>query len=67
MTVEETHFLIKDEEEKKKLLNKEELDEVDKTFSLNALRILNQRYLIKNDKGEVIETPKQFSKELRLL
>ena len=60
MTVEETHFLVKDEEEKKKLLNKQELDEIDKTFSLNALKILNQRYLLRDDEGKVIETPKQL-------
>lgn len=51
---------IDDDAEKLKLLNKTELDEVDKSFSLNSLRVLASRYLIKNDKGEIIESPKQL-------
>jgi ribonucleoside-diphosphate reductase alpha chain len=46
--------------EKLKLLNKNELDDVDKFFSTNALRVLAARYLMKNDKGEIIESPKEL-------
>jgi len=47
-------------EEKKIILNKEILDEVDKAFDTNGLRVLASRYLIKNYKGEVIENPKEL-------
>ncbi|MFH0972218.1 MAG: adenosylcobalamin-dependent ribonucleoside-diphosphate reductase [Candidatus Micrarchaeota archaeon] len=47
-------------EEKKRVLDKEEIDEVDKKFDLNALRVLKARYLRKNDEGKLIETPKQL-------
>ncbi len=38
-------------EEKKKILNKDKLDEIDKRFSINALRVLASRYLIRNENG----------------
>jgi ribonucleoside-diphosphate reductase alpha chain len=47
-------------EEKKKILEKEEIDEVDKRFDLNALRVLRARYLKKNEQGRVIESPAQL-------
>lgn len=47
-------------EEKKKILQKVELDEVDKSHSLNALRVLASRYLLKDLKGNIIESPKQL-------
>jgi ribonucleoside-diphosphate reductase alpha chain len=47
-------------EEKMKVLEKAYLDEVDKAFDLNALRVLKSRYLKKDDKGKLIETPKQL-------
>ena len=47
-------------QEKQKILNKEEIDEVDKRFDVNALRVLRSRYLRKDDKGNVIESPKQL-------
>ncbi len=46
--------------EKTQILEKEELDEVDKVFDVNALRVLKARYLRKDDKGRLIETPKQL-------
>ncbi len=46
--------------EKMLLLNKDKLDEVDKKFSLNAIRLLAARYLLKDDEGKVIESPKQL-------
>ncbi len=46
--------------EKCRVLNKAELDEIDKQFDLNALRILAARYLRKDEAGKVIETPRQL-------
>lgn len=47
-------------EEKKKVLNKETIDEVDKAFDINALRVLASRYLKKDESGKPVETPKQL-------
>ncbi len=47
-------------EEKKAILNKDALDEIDKKFSVNALRVLASRYLIRDDKGNIIESPKEL-------
>ncbi|WP_297072901.1 adenosylcobalamin-dependent ribonucleoside-diphosphate reductase [Thermococcus sp.] len=54
-------------EEKKKILNKDRLDEIDKRFSLNALRVLASRYLIRNEKGEIIESPKELFERVATL
>ncbi|MGC9208847.1 MAG: adenosylcobalamin-dependent ribonucleoside-diphosphate reductase [Nitrososphaeria archaeon] len=47
-------------EEKKKILGKDVIDEVDKVFDLNALRVLASRYLKKDENGKIAETPKQL-------
>ncbi|MBI2651450.1 ribonucleoside-diphosphate reductase, adenosylcobalamin-dependent [Candidatus Woesearchaeota archaeon] len=47
-------------EQKMRLLEKDFLDDVDKNFDLNALRVLKARYLKKDEKGKLIETPKQL-------
>ena len=47
-------------EEKKKILNKSKLDDIDKRFSVNALRVLSYRYLIKDESGAIIESPKEL-------
>ena len=47
-------------EEKMRVLEKDYLDEVDKRFDVNALRVLKARYLKKDEKGKLIETPKQI-------
>jgi ribonucleoside-diphosphate reductase alpha chain len=54
-------------EEKKKILNKDKLDDIDKRFSLNALRVLASRYLMKNDKGEIIESPRELFERVATL
>ncbi|NJE77299.1 adenosylcobalamin-dependent ribonucleoside-diphosphate reductase [Thermococcus sp. ES12] len=54
-------------EEKKKILNKDRLDEIDKRFSINALRVLASRYLIKNEKGEIVESPRELFERVALL
>lgn len=46
--------------EKQLVLEKEEIDEVDKRFDVNALRVLKARYLRKDATGRLIETPKQL-------
>jgi len=46
--------------EKQRILEKDEIDEVDKRFDLNALRVLKARYLRKDIDGKLIETPKQL-------
>jgi ribonucleoside-diphosphate reductase alpha chain len=46
--------------EKQKVLEKDAVDEVDKAFDLNALRVLKARYLKKDETGKLIETPKQL-------
>ncbi len=47
-------------QEKKQVLNKTEIDEVDKKFDINALRVLASRYLKKNEDGKIIESPKEL-------
>ena len=46
--------------EKQLVLEKEDIDEVDKKFDVNALRVLKARYLKKDATGKLIETPKQL-------
>ncbi|EHR79716.1 response regulator SirA [Thermococcus litoralis DSM 5473] len=54
-------------EEKRRILNKEKLDEIDKRFSINALRVLASRYLMKNEEGKIIESPKQLFERVAIL
>ncbi len=46
--------------EKARVLEKTEIDEVDKVFDLNALRVLKSRYLNKDETGRLTETPKEL-------
>jgi ribonucleoside-diphosphate reductase alpha chain len=54
-------------EEKKRILQKEVIDEIDKKFSLNAIQILASRYLQKNEEGKLIESPKQLFQRVAAL
>jgi ribonucleoside-diphosphate reductase alpha chain len=47
-------------EEKMKILEKTEIDEVDKSFDSNALKVLRARYLRKDENGHVLESPKEL-------
>ncbi|MFN6991254.1 MAG: ATP cone domain-containing protein, partial [Fervidobacterium sp.] len=47
-------------QEKAAVLEKDFIDEVDKNFDVNALRVLKSRYLRKDESGKLIETPKQL-------
>ncbi|MFH0868037.1 MAG: adenosylcobalamin-dependent ribonucleoside-diphosphate reductase, partial [Candidatus Woesearchaeota archaeon] len=47
-------------EQKMRVLEKDYLDEVDKRFDINALRVLKSRYLKKDENGKLIETPKEL-------
>ncbi len=44
--------------EKMAILGKDYADEVDKRLSLNAIRLLASRYLLKDQEGQLIEDPK---------
>ncbi|MFH8080826.1 MAG: adenosylcobalamin-dependent ribonucleoside-diphosphate reductase [Candidatus Aenigmatarchaeota archaeon] len=46
--------------EKAAILEKEIIDEVDKQFDVNALRVLKSRYLRKDESGKLVEWPKQL-------
>ena len=54
-------------EEKKKILNKDKLDDIDKRFSINALRVLASRYLMKNEEGKIIESPRELFERVAIL
>jgi len=54
-------------EEKEGILKKEPLDEVDKSFSINSLRLLAARYLQKDSEGNFIEGPKQMFRRIAAL
>ncbi|MEM0451152.1 MAG: ribonucleotide reductase N-terminal alpha domain-containing protein [Nitrososphaerota archaeon] len=53
--------------EKMRILEKDYLDEVDKRFSVNALRLMASRYLLRNEEGKLIEGPKQMFQRIAAL
>ncbi len=53
-------------QEKQKILDKEEIDDIDKRFDVNALRVLRSRYLRKDENGKVIESPSQLFERVAL-
>ena len=55
------------QDEKLKILNKTELDEVDLAFEVSALRVLASRYLLRNEDGMIIESPKQMFERIAIL
>src|ERR687889_898859 len=61
------HERRKVRDEKMKILNKKDLDEVDKAFDINSLRVLAARYLLRDNNGEIIEGPKQMFERVATL
>ncbi|HEU4483573.1 MAG TPA: adenosylcobalamin-dependent ribonucleoside-diphosphate reductase [Nitrososphaeraceae archaeon] len=61
------HERRKIREDKMKILNKKNLDEVDKAFDINSLRVLSSRYLLRNDTNEIVESPKQMFERVAIL
>ena len=55
------------QDEKLKILNKTDLDEVDLAFEVSALRVLASRYLLRNEDGMIIESPKQMFERIAIL
>ena len=52
---------------KMKILNKKDLDEVDKAFDVNSLRVLAARYLLRDNDSEIVEGPKQMFERVAVL
>ena len=50
-----------------KILNKKDLDEVDKAFDVNSLRVLAARYLLRDNNNEIVEGPKQMFERVAIL
>ena len=61
------HERRKVRDEKMKILNKRDLDEVDKAFDINSLRVLAARYLLRDDNNEIVEGPKQMFERVATL
>jgi ribonucleoside-diphosphate reductase alpha chain len=61
------HERRKVRDEKMRILNKKDLDEVDKAFDVNSLRVLAARYLLRDDNNEIIEGPKQMFERVATL
>lgn len=61
------HERRKVREEKMKVLNKRDLDEVDKAFDINSLRVLAARYLLRDENNEIVESPKQMFERVAIL
>src|ERR1043166_5448289 len=61
------HERRKVRDEKMKILNKRDLDEVDKAFDLNSLRVLAARYLLRDANNDIIEGPKQMFERVATL
>lgn len=61
------HERRKVRDEKKKVVNLKTLDPVSKNFDLNCLRVLASRYLVRNNKSEIIESPTQMFERVSIL
>lgn len=61
------HERRKIRDEKMKILNKRDLDDVDKAFDVNSLRVLAARYLLRDNSGKIIEGPKQMFERVAIL
>ena len=54
-------------EAKMKVLNTSALDSVAKAFDINCLKILASRYLLRNNKGDITESPEQMFQRVAML
>ncbi len=61
------HERRKIRDQKLKILNANTLDPVAKAFDINCLRVLASRYLIRDNKNEIIETPSELFERVALL
>ncbi|HZC21182.1 MAG TPA: ATP cone domain-containing protein, partial [Nitrososphaeraceae archaeon] len=61
------HERRKIRDDKMKVLNKRDLDEVDKAFDVNSLRVLAARYLLRDNNNEIIEGPKLMLERVAIL
>jgi ribonucleoside-diphosphate reductase alpha chain len=61
------HERRKIRDEKMKVLNTDSLDLVSKNFDLNCLRVLASRYLMRNNKNEITESPTSMFERVAIL
>ena len=61
------HERRKVREEKMRILNTKDLDPVAKRFDTNSLRVLASRYLLRNNKNEIVEGPEEMFKRVATL
>jgi len=61
------HERRKVRDEKMRILNIKDLDPVGKSFDINCLRVLASRYLMRNNKNEIIENPSQMFERVAIL
>ena len=61
------HERRKIRDDKMNVLNAKQLDPVAKKFDLNCLRVLASRYLLRNNKNEITETPTELFERIALL
>ncbi|HXX05296.1 MAG TPA: ATP cone domain-containing protein, partial [Candidatus Bathyarchaeia archaeon] len=54
-------------DEKMKVLESKGLDPVAKKFDLNCLRVLASRYLLRNNKGQITESPGEMFERVAML
>ena len=61
------HERRKVREDKLNVLNTHTLDPVAKRFDLNSLRVMASRYLLRNHKNEIVESPSQMFERVAIL
>jgi len=61
------HERRKVRDEKKRILNSKSLDLAAKKFDINCLRVLASRYLMRNNKNEIIESVEQMFERVAIL
>ncbi len=61
------HERRKIREDKMKILERTTFDEVDKAFDVNSLRVLASRYLLRDENGRIVESPKELFERVAIL